>query len=183
MKMTLFVTAAVLALGLAACGGEAAKPAEPAAPVAEVALEPAPEVAPAAAGGETPADVPAFMKTRHENYEALGKNMKVLMDNMKAATPDMTAVTAAAAEVKKTADVMGTWFPAGTGPETGIKTGAKANIWTDRATFDAAAVRLQTEATALAAETDAAGFKAQFPKTGAACKNCHDTFREEEKDH
>lgn len=185
MKMTLFATAAVLALGLAACGGgEPAKPAEPApAPAAEVTPAPAPEVTPAAAGGETPADVPAFMKTHHENYEALGKNMKVLMDNMKAATPDMAAVTAAAAEVKKTADVMGTWFPAGTGPETGIKTGAKANIWTDRATFDAAAVRLQTEATALAAVTDAAGFKAQFPKTGAACKNCHDTFREEEKDH
>ena len=181
MKTTLFATCAVLALGLAACGGgEPAKPAEPVAPAAEVT--PAPEATPAAAS-DTPADVPAFMKTRHENYEALGKNMKVLMDNMKAATPDMAAVTAAAAEVKKTADVMGTWFPAGTGPETGIKTGAKANIWTDRATFDAAAVRLQTEATALAAVTDAAGFKAQFPKTGAACKNCHDTFREEEKDH
>ena len=181
MKKTLFATCAVLALGLAACGGgEPAKPAEPVAPAAEVT--PAPEATPAAAS-DTPADVPAFMKTRHENYEALGKNMKVLMDNMKAATPDMAAVTAAAAEVKKTADIMGTWFPAGTGPETGIKTGAKANIWTDRATFDAAAVRLQTEATALAAVTDAAGFKAQFPKTGAACKNCHDTFREEEKDH
>ncbi len=181
MKMTLFATCAVLALGLAACGGgEPAKPSEPVAPAAEVT--PVPEATPAAAS-DTPADVPAFMKTRHENYEALGKNMKVLMDNMKSATPDMAAVTAAAAEVKKTADVMGTWFPAGTGPETGIKTGAKANIWTDRATFDAAAVRLQTEATALAAVTDAAGFKAQFPKTGAACKNCHDTFREEEKDH
>ncbi len=184
MKTTLFATCAVVALGLAACGGsEPAKPVEPAAPAAEVTPTPAPEVAPATAGGETPADVPAFMKTRHDNYEALGKNMKVLMDNMKAATPDMAAVTTAAAEVKKTADVMGTWFPAGTGPETGIKTGAKANIWTDRATFDAAVVKLQTEATALAAVTDAAGFKAQFPKTGGACKNCHDTFREEEKDH
>lgn len=184
MRITLFATAAVMALGLAACGGEAPKPAEPA-PVAEAAPEPAPapEVTPASTVGETPADVPGFMKTRHDNYEALGKQMKVLMDNMKAATPDMAAVTAAAAEVKKTADVMGTWFPAGTGPETGIKTGAKANIWTDRATFDAAVVKLQTEAAALAAVTDAAGFKAQFPKTGGACKNCHDTFREEEKDH
>jgi cytochrome c556 len=184
MKIALFATAAVMALGLAACGGEPAKPAEPApAPAAEVTPAPAPEVTPASTVGETPADVPAFMKTRHDNYEALGKNMKVLMDNMKAATPDMAAVTAAAAEVKKTADVMGTWFPAGTGPETGIKTGAKANIWTDRSTFDAAVVKLQAEATTLAGVTDAAGFKAQFPKTGGACKNCHDTFREEEKDH
>lgn len=184
MKFALFATAAVMALGLAACGGaEPAKPAEPA-PAAEVTPAPAPvpEATPASTIGETPADVPGFMKTRHDNYEALGKQMKVLMDNMKAGSPDMAAVTAAAAEVKKTADVMGTWFPAGTGPETGTKTEAKANIWTDRATFDAAVVKLQTEATALAAVTDAAGFKAQFPKTGAACKNCHDTFREEDKD-
>ena len=51
------------------------------------------------------------MKTRHENYEALGKNMKVLMDNMKAATPDMAAVSVAAAKVKKTADVDGHMVP------------------------------------------------------------------------
>lgn len=183
MKTALFATAAALALGLAACGGaEPEKPVDPA-PAAEVAPTPEPEVTPASAIGETPADVPGFMKTRHENYEALGKNMKVLMDNNKAATPDMTAVSAAAAKVKETADLMGSWFPAGTGPETGIKTQAKAVIWTDRATFDAAVARLQTEANALVAVTDAAGFKAQFPKLGGACKNCHDTFREEDKDH
>ena len=60
MKMTLFATAAVLALGLAACGGEPAKPAEPApAPAAEATPAPAPEVTPASTVGETPADVPA----------------------------------------------------------------------------------------------------------------------------
>ena len=91
----------------------------------------------------------------------------------------MAAVSAAAAKVKEYADQMGTWFPAGTGPETGIETEAKANIWTDRATFDAAVTRLQGEATKLVAVTDAAGLKAQFPMTGGACKNCHDTFREE----
>jgi cytochrome c556 len=181
MKMTLFATAAVMALGLAACGGaEPEKPAEPT-PAAEVT--PAPDVTPASAIGETPADVPAYMHTRHENYEALGKQMKVLMDNNKAATPDMAAVSAAAAKVKETADLMGAWFPAGTGPDSGVKTQAKAVIWTDRETFDAAVARLQTEANALVAVTDADGFKAQFPKLGGACKNCHDTFREEEEDH
>ena len=78
---------------------------------------------------------------------------------------------------------MGTWFPPGTGRrDAASRPEAKANIWTDRATFDAAVVKLQTEATKLAAVTDAAGLKAQFPATGGACKNCHDTFREEDKD-
>jgi cytochrome c556 len=182
MKIKLFATAAILALGLAACGGGEPAPAEPT-PVAEAAPAPAPEVTPAAAPdiGATPADIPAFMKTRHDNYEDIGKNMKALQDNMKAATPDMAAVTAAATKIKDYAGQMGTWFPAGTGPDSGIKTEAKANIWTDRATFDAAVVKLQEESTKLAAVTDAAGFKAQFPVMGGACKNCHDTFREEEK--
>jgi cytochrome c556 len=164
MKMTLFATAAVFALGLAACGGETPAPEAPAEPVAEAPAEPAPV---ASTIGETPADVAAFMKARHDNYEDIGKNMKVLQDNMKAATPDMAAVTAAAAKIRDYAGQMGTWFPAGTGPETGIETEAKANIWTDRATFDAAAVKLQEESAKPAAATDAAAFKAQFPATGA----------------
>lgn len=178
MRLTLFATAAAVAMGLAACGGETPAPAaETPAPVAEA---PAETPAPAASTvGETPVDVAAFMKQRHENYEDIGKNMKVLQDNMKAAAPDMPAVTAAATAIKGYADQMGGWFPAGTGPESGIKTEAKANIWTERATFDAAVAKLQEESGKLAAVTDAAGFKAQFPATGLACKGCHDQFREE----
>jgi cytochrome c556 len=181
MKIKLFATAAILALGLAACGGGEPAPAEPT-PVAE-APAPAPEVAPAATTeiGAAPADIPAFMKTRHENYEDIGKNMKVLQDNMKLDAPDMAAVTAAATRIKDYAAQMGTWFPAGTGPESGIKTEAKAEIWTDRATFDASVVKLQEESGKLATAADAAAFKAQFPVMGGTCKGCHDKFRQEDK--
>jgi cytochrome b/cytochrome c556 len=107
-----------------------------------------------------PTDVAAFMNARHENYEMLGANMKVLQDNFRSETPDMAAATAAATNVKAFADAMGAWFPAGTGPDSGIESEAKAEIWTDRATFDAAVVRLQEESAKLAAATDAAAFKA-----------------------
>lgn len=182
MKIKLFAATAVLALGLAACGGETPAPETPA-PEAPAAEAPAPEPAPAmASAGETPADPVAFMKTRHDNYEDLGKNFKVLLDNSKLGSPDMAAVSAAAAKVNEYAGQMGTWFPPGTGPEAG-KTQAKANIWTDRADFDAKLANLQTEAGKLvtAAGTDAAAFKAQFGPTGGTCKACHDTYREEDK--
>lgn len=184
MKIKLFAATAVLALGLAACGGETPAPEAPA-PEAPAAEAPAPEPAPATASiGETPADPVAFMKTRHDNYEDLGKNFKVLLDNSKLGTPDMAAVSAAAAKVNEYAGQMGTWFPPGTGPEAG-KTEAKANIWTDRADFDAKLANLQTEAAKLvtAAGTDAAAFKAQFGPTGGTCKACHDVYREEDKDN
>lgn len=183
MKIKLFAATAALALGLAACGGETPAPETPA-PEAPAAEAPAPEPAPATASiGETPADPVAFMKTRHDNYEDLGKNFKVLLDNSKLGTPDMAAVSAAAAKVNEYAGQMGTWFPPGTGPEAG-KTEAKANIWTDRADFDAKLANLQTEAGKLvtAAGTDAAAFKAQFGPTGGTCKACHDVYREEDKD-
>ena len=183
MKIKLFVTTAVLALGLAACGGETPAPETPVAE-APAPETPAPEPAPVATAsiGETPADPVAFMKTRHENYEDLGKNFKVLLDATKVTAPDMAAVQAAAAKVNEYAGLIPTWFPAGTGPEAG-KTEAKANIWTERADFDAKAVNLQAETAKLvtATATDAAAFKAQFGATGAACKSCHEVFREEEK--
>lgn len=182
MKIKLFAATAALALGLAACGGET--PAPTPAPETPAAEAPAPEPAPVATAsiGETPADPVAFMKTRHENYEDLGKNFKVLLDNSKLGSPDMAAVSAAAAKVNEYAGQMGTWFPPGTGPEAG-KTEAKANIWTERADFDAKLANLQTEAGNLVtASSDAAAFKAQFGKTGGTCKACHDVFREEDKD-
>ena len=187
MKAMLFAAAAATTLALAACGGgEPEKPAEPA-PAADAApATPEPVAVAAAPTGPAampePTDIAAYMKARHENYEMLGKNMKVLQDNFKSETPDMAAATAAAVNVKAFADAMGAWFPAGTGPDSGIESEAKANIWTDRATFDAALTKLQAESVKLVAATDAAAFKAQFPPTGGSCKNCHDTFREEKKD-
>lgn len=181
MKAVLFAAAATAALALAACGGgEPAAPAAPA-PVAEAPAAPAAEPAPAPVVdvNATPADIPGFMKTRHDNYEDMGKNFKVVNDNNKSATPDMAAVNAAAVKIKGYADQMGSWFPAGTGPESGVETEAKAEIWTDRATFDAALAKLKEEAGKLVAVTDAAGLKAQFPATGGACKGCHDKFRAE----
>ena len=185
MKFQLFAATAIVAIGLAACGES--KPAET--PVAEApapaaAPTPEPAAAPAPSIGETPADPAAFIKERHEKYEDLGKNFKVLLDATKVDAPDMAKVTAAAAKVKEYADQMGTWFPAGTGPEvTGAHTHAKPGVWTDRETFNTKLTALQTEAAKLAAVTDAAGFKAQFGPTGGTCKSCHDTFREEDKDH
>ena len=72
-------------------------------------------------------------------------------------------------------------FPAGTGPDAlGAATKAKAEIWSDRAGFDAkagdyavAAARLQD----LVAAGDTAGAQAQFTVVRASCQSCHDAYR------
>ncbi|KPF49676.1 cytochrome C [beta proteobacterium AAP121] len=54
----------------------------------------------------------------------------------------------------------------------------KANVWTDRAKFDAGAKKLQDEAAKLVASAKTLdGLKAQFGPTAGTCKACHDDFR------
>lgn len=60
------------------------------------------------------------------------------------------------------------------------KGAAKANVWTERAKFDAAAKEMQdaTAALAAAAKTNNLdALKAAFGKAGGTCKSCHDDFR------
>ncbi len=69
-------------------------------------------------------------------------------------------------------------FVEGTGaPEKGRP---KANVWTDRANFDAAARKMQDEVTKLAAVAKGGNLdqlKAAFGTTAGTCKSCHDEYR------
>jgi cytochrome c556 len=73
----------------------------------------------------------------------------------------MSAIASNAATIRGLAPKVSTWFPKGTGPESGVKTDARAEIWTDPAGFAAAARRLEPEAAkleALARAGDAQAF-------------------------
>jgi len=60
------------------------------------------------------------------------------------------------------------------------ETRAKAEIWTDKAKFDTAASKMQTEMAKLATVAKTGNLdniKAAVNATGGACKSCHDDFR------
>jgi cytochrome c556 len=72
-------------------------------------------------------------------------------------------------------------FPKGSGPQAGLKTRAKASVWTDQASF----VKLQNDMIAAANGLNAAAIKgdvaaltAARTTLGGTCKSCHDKFRE-----
>ena len=143
-----------------------------------------------AAGGTALAAVDAAKveHDRHENFHKIGAAFKVVNDQLKADKPDTGAIAANAHIVHDLAPQIPTWFPAGSGPETGIKTRAKAEIWADKASFAAAAKGLETESgklETLAKAGDIEAIKGQFKATAGACKTCHDKFRgpELDKDH
>lgn len=123
---------------------------------------------------------------RHESYEALGDAFKTITEQLKGQTPDAQKIRAAAVIVAAKARDMPGWFPAGSGPQDGLRTEASQAVWTDTAGFKAQLDQFATASTALTAAAD--GFAAGQPalalqeavkQSGAACKACHQKFREE----
>jgi cytochrome c556 len=123
---------------------------------------------------------------RHQSFKQLGGAFKALVDELKKPSPDKTGLAASAQKMNDLASQQISWFPAGSGPESGAKTAAKPEIWRDPAGFAAAVQRLQGATTKLqqvaVAGDDLDALKAQVRETGGACKNCHDKFRVPDRD-
>lgn len=130
--------------------------------------------------------VGTIQHTRHEGFEGMGDAMKGVVGQLKSGAPVPAELQKHAATIAATAPRIKTWFPKDSGPDSGIKTDAKAEIWTDMATFLSLAGNLEVESKKLVAAAnapsfDAAAFTAQLRATGGSCKACHDKFRVDDK--
>lgn len=130
-------------------------------------------------------DPAAQIKVRHEGMKRIGGAMKELGKQARSGSPDAKAVATQAAAVKRLAVAQLDWFPRGSGPESGQKTHAKADAWTDPVNFRLAQQKFVTEATkldAVAARGDMAALPAQFQAVGGTCKGCHEKYKEKDED-
>ena len=169
--MILFATAASL-VAVAACngGGESAPSADNQAEAAENAAN----------GSATAVDHAAIMKARHDHYEEMGDAMKAIGAQLKGSSPDVSLIQQHAATIARYGPQILTWFPEGSGPETGIETRAKAEIWSDAETFRQRAQAFESEAArfnATAQGGDVAAIREAQKALGKSCSNCHDRFR------
>jgi cytochrome c556 len=184
-----FLLAALACTALAACGGSdtanetaAANTAAPAEAELADAGNAAAEATNAAAPAADPAEV---IKARQAHYKEIGKAMKAIGDELKKSAPDVAVIQANAATIDRLAPQVPSWFPAGSGPEAGVKTEARAEIWTKPEEFSTAAANFVTAArqfNATAQTGDVAAIGAAMKQLGGSCKGCHDKFRTEEKD-
>ena len=129
------------------------------------------------------ADVAAQIKARHDFFHEIGHAMKSSADEMKSGTPSITNLQKYATAIDSLAPKISTLFPAGSGPESGMKTGAKAEIWTKPAEFsqDEKDFVAAAHNYALAAQSgDINATNAARMAVGKTCKTCHDAFRAEE---
>ena len=169
--VSLFATVSAL-IAVAACNRTEEK-----APIPDNQAEAAENVA---NGTATVADHTAIMKARHEHYEAMGDAMKAIGGQLKASAPSVPIIQQHAATIANYGPQILTWFPEGSGPESGRKTRAKAEIWSDAATFRQRAQSFEAEANrfkAAAQSGDLAAIRAGQKSLGDSCKSCHDRFR------
>lgn len=131
-------------------------------------------------------DVAQIMHDRHERYEEIGDAMKGISNQLKSGSPSLETIRGHSALIARYAPRVIDWFPSGSGPETGRKTRAKAEIWQDFDTFRQRAQAFEREAGEFdraAQAGDLEAIRAAQRELGNACKQCHDRFRAPEGDH
>jgi cytochrome c556 len=121
------------------------------------------------------------INARQQGFKKLGAAFKLIHNELASPSPDAAKIASAAQELKASTDAIGSWFPPGSGPQPGLKTHAKAEIWTDASGFAAtrAAFVRQVEKAArqLADPRERAAWKDSSAALGQACKDCHDSYR------
>lgn len=119
---------------------------------------------------------------RINGYRETGAAFKNINDQLKSGAPVKIMMRSSARTIANTARDQHNWFPAGSGPQAGVKTKAKPAIWSDAAGFSAAQAKFQREADLMVkvVETgDTAQMQKQAKALGQSCSSCHSKFRED----
>ena len=128
-----------------------------------------------------PAMVPAdVIKARIASFKEIGGGLKGIFDQLRAPEPQIALIKQSVKPITAGATGIYKWFPAGSGPESGLKTAAKPEIWTQAAKFKMAQDAFAAQAKALTAAVDGGKLdliKAEAIKMGGTCKGCHENFR------
>lgn len=134
----------------------------------------------ACSGGGDANSSAAAENPRTAKFKEIARNNKVIGDELKKAAPSITAIASNAQALDDLAKDLPNWFPGTEGPEPGITSEAKPEVWQKPAEFKAAAAKLATATGALQAAV-ASGDVTEVQKAaagvGPTCKGCHDEFR------
>ena len=124
------------------------------------------------------------IRIRIEGYRELGAALKAINDGLRTPSPQLVAIRTAVRRIRDAANQQYNWFPAGSGPRPGHRTGAKSEIWTQAPRFRQLQNGFTARANAL--EQAVAGGNVNMIRNaartlGASCKACHDQFRSDAK--
>jgi cytochrome c556 len=125
-------------------------------------------------------DIDQIIDARQRNLRDMGAAFKAITDELKRPKPNLLEIAHYANSLQEIAASQQQWFPAGSGPESGVKTAAKAEIWSQPVEFAkwehdlSAAIALLVKVTA---GQDIELVRHQHEQVGKTCAGCHKTFR------
>jgi cytochrome c556 len=122
------------------------------------------------------------VKSRVASLRELGAAFKNVNDELKGGSPQIYIIQLSARQISSAARQQYGWFPAGSGPQPGVKTNAKREIWAQPAQFKAGQDAFAAQAAAfakVAAGGDMNAIRAQAKQLGATCTACHHAYRED----
>jgi cytochrome c556 len=124
--------------------------------------------------------ISAAIANRQANYKEIGGGFKAINDEIKTGSPDMNSLRPLARDIAARAAATLKYFPRGSGPESGIKTRAKPEIWKNQAEFVDIQQKMIAAANSLnsaAAAGNLADLTMARNALGGTCRTCHDRFR------
>ena len=130
-----------------------------------------------------PSSLSDVVAARPPHFKQQGQAFKAILDQLHGGSPDPAVIKANANTLAALAEALPSWFPAGSGQDSGAKTRASSLIWSDAAGFAAASKAFQAQVGKLqaAADTgDLGAVAAAAQATGAACAACHNKYRAKE---
>ena len=130
---------------------------------------------------QSPARTPAqLIQNRQAGYKQIAAAFRAVQTQARAANPDLALIRSNSAIIARLAPSVSGWFPRGTGPEAGVRTRAKAEIWAQPREFRTAAVNLVVAARRLQSVSrgsNVPAIQAAARSLGESCSACHNTFR------
>lgn len=120
-------------------------------------------------------------RSRISNFRELGASFKTVNDAIRTPEPQVMLVQIAARQIVNASRQMPGWFPTGSGPESGAKTKAKAEIWKQGAKFKQAQDAFSAQAIKFQQAAQSGNvtiMRAAARNLGMTCKGCHDSFRQ-----
>jgi cytochrome c556 len=127
------------------------------------------------------AEISEAIKSRKANYKEIGGAFKTLNDEIKTGAPSIDTIQPLAKDLLKRGSMQMNFFPAGSGPESGEKTRAKAAIWSEQKDFNRIHDDFIRSAQTLDQAIDSGNLtaiSAAQKSLGATCKSCHERYRE-----
>ncbi len=130
-----------------------------------------------------PPEIAAVVSLRASQFREIGTAFKALTDEMQSGDPYLPSMRRSALQIRDLSRDLSSWFPTGSGPETGLDTKARAEIWKRPEDFARATSLFQTRAEEFAHTVesgDLARISAHLKALGDSCAGCHDVFRVED---